>query len=361
MHKLPLLQMFAGRESLLWQVMIIYNNEQYIGKQLAANLFNRSGVFVLPAYTLLTAEHVRLISQHQIRLEAHDVVQLDNAVYYQLAVDECTAAMERIFEQLRYTKSRRLPMIELRGEVIPFIQQVGEKNDFFGILAALQSKDDYTYRHNVAVGILSTLLGRWLKLRPEELSSLTIAATLHDIGKVMIPSDILAKTEELTAEERELLKKHTTYGYEMIRDTVGTSHMQALVALQHHERMDGSGYPFGVQGHRITDFSKIVAVTDIFHAMTSDRYHRPAAPLYEVLRQMENDVFGKLDPYICRVFINKLMQSMIGNEVLLTDGRTGKIVMILAHDPLHPLVNIDEDFIDLSRHRDLGIVRVLPQ
>ncbi|WP_128083470.1 hypothetical protein [Paenibacillus sp. DMB5] len=76
---------------------------------------------------------------------------------------------------------------------------------------------------------------------------------------------------------------------------------------------------------------------------------------------MEDDVFGKLDPYICRVFINKLMQSMLGNDVVLTDGRTGKIILILAHDPLRPLVNIGEDFVDLSRHRDLGIVRVIPQ
>jgi HD-GYP domain-containing protein (c-di-GMP phosphodiesterase class II) len=177
----------------------------------------------------------------------------------------------------------------------------------------------------------------------------------------MIPAEILTKPGPLSEEEYALMKKHTTLGYEMIRDTVGTTHMQALVALQHHERMDGSGYPFGVLGHRITDFSKIVAVADIFHAMTSDRFYRTAAPLYEVLRQMDDSVYGKLDPYICSVFINKLMQSMIGNEVLLTDGQVGKIIMILAHDPLRPLVNIGDDFIDLSRHRQLGIVRVIPQ
>ncbi|OKP66168.1 hypothetical protein A3844_08215 [Paenibacillus helianthi] len=337
------------------------SNEQYIGKQLIDNLFNHNGVFVLPAMTLLSSEHIRLITQHRIILQPHDVIQLDSEAFYQLAVDDCTEAMENIFEQFRYTKSKRLPMLELRNEVIPFIQQVSEKNDFFGILAALQSKDDYTYRHNVAVGILSTLLGKWLKLSPEDLGMLTIAATLHDIGKIMIPAEILTKPGPLNEEEFTIMKKHTTLGYEMIRDTVGTSHMQALVALQHHERMDGSGYPFGVLGHRITEFSKIVAVTDIFHAMTSDRYYRSAAPLYEVLKQMEDNSFGKLDPYICSVFINKLMQSMIGNDALLTDGQIGKIIMILAHDPLRPLVNIGEDFIDLSKHRTLGIVRVLPQ
>jgi HD-GYP domain-containing protein (c-di-GMP phosphodiesterase class II) len=338
---LPITAAVHSGGRLHWQVRNMNNsNEQYIGKQLAANLFNHSGVFVLPAMTLLSGEHIRLISQHKILLEPHDVLQVDNAAFYQLAVDDCTAAMESIFDQLRYTKTKRLPMIELRNEVIPFIQQVSEKNDFYGILAALQSKDDYTYRHNVAVGIISTLLGKWLKLKP---------------------ADILTKPGPLNEEEYALMKKHTTLGYEMIRDTVGTTHMQALVALQHHERMDGSGYPFGVLGHRITDFSKIVAVADIFHAMTSDRFYRTAAPLYEVLRQMDDNVYGKLDPYICSVFINKLMQSMIGNEVLLTDGRIGKIIMILAHDPLRPLVNIDDDFIDLSRHRQLGIVRVIPQ
>lgn len=335
--------------------------ESFIGKQLVANLFNDKGVFVLPALTLLNAEHIRLISQHKIILESHDVVHLDSAEFFQLAIDDCTAAIENIFDQIRHNKNKRIPMLEVRNEVIPFIQQVSEKNDFYGVLAALQSKDDYTYRHNVAVGILSTLLGKWLKLKPEDLSTLTIAATLHDIGKMRIPDELLTRPGPLTDEEYQLMKKHTTYGYEMIRDTIGTNHLQALVALQHHERMDGSGYPFGVLGNRITDFSKIVAVADVFHAMTSDRFYRKASPLYEVLLQMEESVFGKLDPYICRVFINKLMQSMIGNEVELTDGRTGKIIMILTTDPLRPLVNIDDDFIDLSKHRSIGIMRVIPQ
>lgn len=337
------------------------SNDNFIGKQLITNLFNDKGVFVLPAKTLLSTDHIRLIKQHKIILDASDVIQLDKTAFFQIAVDDCTTAMENIFEQIRYNKSKRLPMIELRNEVIPFIQQVSERNDFYGILAALQSKDDYTYRHNVAVGILSTLLGKWLKLKPEDLGMLTIAATLHDIGKMMIPAEILTKEGPLTDEEYQLMKKHTTYGYEMIRDTVGTNHLQALVALQHHERMDGSGYPFGLLGHRITDFSKIVAVVDIFHAMTSDRFYRKASPLYQVLIQMQDDVFGKLDPYISRVFIDKLMQSMLGNEVELTDGRVGKIILILSHDPLRPLVNIGEEFVDLSRERTLGIVRVIPQ
>lgn len=335
------------------------SNKLYIGKQLGTDIFNDKGVFVLPAMTMLNSGHIRLLEQHRIFLGSQDIIELDTTAFFQIAVDDCTTAMEMIFDQIRFTK--KLPINELRDEVIPFIEQVTEKNDFYGMLTALQSKDDYTYRHNIAVGILSTLLGKWLKMEPEELSMLTIAATLHDIGKIMIPAEILTKPGALTADEFEVMKKHTTIGYELIRDTVGTSHTQAMVALQHHERMDGSGYPFGVQGHRITDFSKIVAVADVFHAMTSDRVYRKASPLYQVLKEMGESAFGKLDPYVCRVFMDKLMQSMIGNEVELTDGRVGRIIMIIPHDPLRPLVNIGEEFIDLSKERELGIVRVFPQ
>lgn len=335
------------------------SNKRFIGKQLGVDLFNSNGVFVLPAMTLLNTEHIRLLDQHRIFLEDLDIIEIDSAAFFHIAVDDCTTAMEMIFDQIKFSK--KVPLQELRSEVIPFIDKVTEKNDFYGMLSALQSKDDYTYRHNIAVGILSTLLGKWLKMDPEELGMLTVAATLHDIGKIMIPAEILAKPGPLTDEEYEFMKKHTTIGYELIRDTVGTDHMQALVALQHHERMDGSGYPFGVLGHRITDYSKIVAVADVFHAMTSDRLYRKASPLYEVLKQMGESAFGKLDPYICRVFMDKLMQSMIGNEVELTDGRVGQIIMILPHDPIRPLVKIDQIFIDLSKERTLGIVRVFPK
>jgi HD-GYP domain-containing protein (c-di-GMP phosphodiesterase class II) len=335
------------------------SNKAYIGKQLGRDLFNDKGLFVLPAMTLLNADHLRLLERHGIYLDESDIIQLDSATFFQIAVDDCAAAMERVFEQVKI--NRRVPVNQLRAEVLPFIHEVTEKNDFYGMLSALQSKDDYTYRHNIAVGIISTLLGKWLKMDTEELAMLTIAATLHDIGKIMIPEEILIKAGPLTDEEFQTMKKHTTIGYELIRDTVGTSHMQALVALQHHERMDGSGYPFGVMGHRITDFSKIVAVADVFHAMISDRSYRKASPLYEVLKQLGESTFGKLDPYICRVFMDKLMQSMIGNEAQLTDGRMGRIILILPHDPLRPLINIEEEFIDLSKERSLGIVRVFPQ
>lgn len=145
----------------------------------------------------------------------------------------------------------------------------------------------------------------------------------------------------------------------MIKETVGTNHRQALVALQHHERQDGTGYPLGIRADKIDFFSRIVAVADVFHAMTSKRTYRNASPFYEILKQMQQDAYGALDPRIIGLFLNKVMQSLIGNEVLLTDGRTGSIVMIKPHDPFHPLVRIEEAFLDLSKEPTLHIEQVI--
>lgn len=334
-------------------------NEIFSGRQLKNDLFSPSGVFVLPAMTTLTPDKLRTLEMHRITLEEKELLPSGgSAEEIQRAVDEATERMEHIFLQIR--ADRRVPLAELKEQVIPLVNEVADSGNFYRILTALQSKDDYTYRHGLAVGILSTLLGRWMKLPPGALRRLTIAATLHDIGKIIVPSHILNKEGPLTPEEFEEMKEHTTYGYQIITDTPGASHEMALVALQHHERLDGGGYPFGLQGHRITEFARIVAVTDIFHAMCSDRVYRSASPLYEVLRQMRDSIFGELDPLACNLFLDKIMQSMIGNDVDLTDGSRGTIIMSLAHDPLRPLVLRNGDFIDLSSKRELDIVRVLP-
>jgi HD-GYP domain-containing protein (c-di-GMP phosphodiesterase class II) len=239
------------------------------------------------------------------------------------------------------------------------IHQTTEQPDLLGLLLSLQSKDDYTYRHNVGVGLIAALIGKWLNLKENELTQLTIAATLHDIGKVKIPTDILNKPGKLTKDEFALMKKHTIFGYQMLTETIGINHRQALVALQHHERQDGSGYPFRVGATKIDLFSRIVAVADVFHAMTSNRAYRDASPFYMILKQIHDNAFGAFDAQIIHLFLNKMMQSLVGNEVLLTDGRTGSIIMINPLDPLRPLVRLETVFVDLSKESELFMEQVI--
>ncbi|MBJ6363018.1 HD-GYP domain-containing protein [Paenibacillus sp. GCM10012307] len=334
-------------------------NKAFLGMSLRRDLFNQNGVFIAPARTVLLEDHIELIDRHGIHLDSFDVQPAEKKLAVQDHIDSTTACIQDMFKDIRYSKT--IPMQAIREEIVPVIQQTAEHTDFYELFATLQTKDDYTYRHNIAVGVLSTLLGRWVGVSESDLPNLTLAATLHDIGKVNIPEDVLLKPGKLTDEEFELMKRHTILGYQMIKKTAGADHLHALVALQHHERQDGSGYPFGLHGEQIVPFSRIVAVADVFHAITSDRPYRKAFPMYETLQQMNQHAFGQLDPHICTMFINKMMQAMLSHEVLLTNGQKGTIVFINPHAPLHPLVNVEDQFIDLNTSPSLQIVQVSPK
>lgn len=333
------------------------SNQQLIGKKLKKDMYNQAGVLVLSAMTVLNSEHMKELKAHSITLNDDDVEPENEKSEFHQRIDDSVLKMEEIFQDIRFMK--QIPLMDIRQQIIPVIHQAVEEKDLFRLFSYLQPEDDYLYRHNIAVGIIATLIGKWLQLKENELSQLTIAATLHDVGKVKIPLEILHKPEQYTPEEFKMMKKHPIFGYEMIKETVGTNHRQALVALQHHERQDGSGYPLGMKGDQIDFFSRIVAVADVFHAMSSKRNYRNASPFYETLKQMHQNAFGALDPRIVHLFIDKMMQSTIGQEVMLTDGRTGNVVMLHRHDLFRPLVSINGDFFDLSKESSLHIDQIL--
>ncbi|WP_240762536.1 HD-GYP domain-containing protein [Paenibacillus thalictri] len=324
-------------------------------------MFNQTGVLVAAAGTVLNHSELEKLQFHGIELREDDVEAAGSFAGKMMEqselINQGVRKISPIFEEMRMTK--QVPLLEIRQNILPIIHQTTEQPNLFGLFASLQSKDDYTYRHNIGVGVIATLIGRWLGLTEAELSQLTMAATLHDIGKVKIPLEILNKPGKYTEEEFSMMKRHAVYGYQILKETVGINHRQALVALQHHERQDGSGYPLGIGGNKIDFFSRIVAVADIFHAMTSKRVYRDASPFYETLKQMENNAFGVLDPRIVRLFLDKVMGMLVGNEVLLTNGKNGTIVMVHPQDPMHPLVHIDGTFLDLRSEPGVHIQQVV--
>lgn len=273
---------------------------------------------------------------------------------------EAIDVMHEVWEKIRISK--QIPLAELRLRVIPTLRRSIERLPPLRLLAMLQAsreKQDYLCLHSVAVGTISLLLGKWSNLSEPELLQLATSAILHDVGKIQIPADLLGKPGPLSEEEFDSMKRHTLIGFEMIKKTVGTTHRQAMVALQHHERFDGSGYPLGLTGDNIDLFSRIVAVADVFHAMASKTAYRSPSPLYEVLRQMESGAYGSFDPAIVSLLIRKFMQALIGCEVRLTDGTIAKIVLVHPHRETRPLVQAGDVFIDLSQNYSLQIEQVL--
>lgn len=333
-----------------------------IGNRVNHDIYSKEGVLLVPSSTITTQEHVNKLMKHDINLISLDV-KPNNAYKdmkyseYEKDIDDVVLLASRLFEEIRETKT--IPLANLRRDVLPVIHEAVDAKHIVNLLASLQAKDDYTYRHNIAVGMISNLIGTWMGLEHQELLQLTTAALLHDVGKMFTPVEILNKPDRLTEEEYAIMKNHCLLGYEVLKKTIGINHRQALVALQHHERMNGSGYPFGLTKDKIDLFSRIVSVADIFHAMTSKRVYRNPLPFNEVLDQMEKDVYGVLDPAITRLFIEKIMNRLIGHSVLLTNGSEGTILMLQTHNPTRPLIQVGNKFIDLSQDLSIHIKNIV--
>lgn len=243
--------------------------------------------------------------------------------------------------------------------VTPLIDEVLSHNNVLGRLRQIETGDAYTFNHSMGVSILSTMIGKWMNYSPSDLNRLATAAMLHDVGKGKIPLEILNKPGPLTAEEFETMKKHAVYGYEMIKGTEGMDHDICSGILQHHERMDGSGYPFGIKGDRIHEFARIIAIADIFDAMTSNRVYKTKQSPFKVAEILAEGSFASLDPYIANVFLSNISKFYVGNIVKLSTGEVGEIILLNQQMATKPLVKIENGFIDLLKHKEIEIIDVI--
>lgn len=331
---------------------------ELIGKRTSLDIYGRDGSLLIPALDTITYDHALRLQREGITVNLNELEETENIPEYDAKIiDEIVEEIQDIFRDIRKTKE--IPISQIREDIIPHIHLAGESYHVLKLFTALQAKDDYTHRHNIAVGALANVIGSWMELSEQELLELTMAGLLHDVGKMLVPREILNKPGPLTDEEFEEMKRHTIYGYELLKKTAGVSHRQALVALQHHERMDGSGYPYQLKRDEIDLFSRIVAVADVFHAMSSNRVYQDRSPFYEVLAEMEWEMFAKLDPKITYLFIEQTMYSLIGSRVLLTDGREGTIVLVPSNDPTKPLIKLENEFVNLRTTKNLGIDQIL--
>jgi len=224
----------------------------------------------------------------------------------------------------------------------------------------VRRQDDYTFHHSVNVAIICGVLGKWLGYVGKEWQDLILAGLLHDIGKTQIPLEILNKPGKLMPEEMEIMQLHTTRGYKLLRDKPGIPQGVIHGILQHHERFDGSGYPLAVPGDQIHRYAKIIAVADIYDAMTSDRvYHRKSSP-FAVVEMVVGEMFNKLDPEIVTIFLNNVRDYFIGNIVELSDGRQAEVIYLGQFMAARPIVvTEDKEYIDLECNKTLSIVKVI--
>lgn len=228
----------------------------------------------------------------------------------------------------------------------------------FDMLHSMRNFDDETYLHSINVALISNVLGRWLNFTRRDLDTLTLCGLLHDIGKLVIPPEIIKKPGKLTDAEHETMMSHPLRGYNILRAQKANIHVQ-MTAMMHHERCDGSGYPLGIKAEQIDRFAKVVMVADVYEAMTAARVYRGPLCPFEVIGIFESEGLAQYDTRTVMTFLEHVNQTYLHNNVRLSNQSVGEIVMMNPTSLSKPVIKVGNDFIDLSREHNLYIEAIL--
>ncbi|MGG2025806.1 HD-GYP domain-containing protein [Gottfriedia sp. S16(2024)] len=221
--------------------------------------------------------------------------------------------------------------------------ELWQQNDVLSLLADLIIYDECIFRHSLNVAMYSLGIGTILDLSKIQLNLLGLGALLHDIGKMVIPKKILNKRDRLTEEEYSYIKQHTIAGYDILRQVPTIHPVIADCALQHHERINGSGYPKGIFGEEMHLFSKIIGIADFFDAVTSNRVYRQAMLPHEGLTLLNSGSDKLFDARLVSIFNDLLTIYPTGLYVKLSDGRRGIVFRQNDVSTDRPVVRIFEE------------------
>jgi HD-GYP domain-containing protein (c-di-GMP phosphodiesterase class II) len=230
----------------------------------------------------------------------------------------------------------------------------------------LKFYDEYTYRHSVDVGVLSIAIGKAMGLNHKRLHDLGKAAFFHDLGKMLVPQAILNKPGKLTDKEFDVMKQHSNLGRDFVYEILMQKSDIYNSVLHHHERFDGRGYPYGIKGHKIPLFARIIAVADVFDAISSTRSYKMARIATEGYEYVMANAGLHFDPEIVEVFCKTIAPFPVGMTVKLSNGLHAVVVRNNTNFMSRPLIRAFKaenpmcyDYIDLSSGRDVQNITII--
>lgn len=232
------------------------------------------------------------------------------------ALDKIIINMESILDEIMTNKNLMINMLDLK------------------------SFDDYTFAHSLNVSILSIIIGIEYGLSKKELENLALGALLHDIGKVFIGNEIINKPSKLTKEEFEKIKNHPKLGYDYLSKFYSLNTSVLIGALDHHEKFDGTGYPSSYKGEEISLFGRIIAIADVYDALTSERPYRKGMFPSEAIEFIMSNSGVHFDPDLVKIFLKKAAPYPVGMCVKLSSGLIGIVVENYEESCLRPKIRV---------------------
>lgn len=241
------------------------------------------------------------------------------------------------------------------------LDMISNEKGQVGVLDMLHNMheyDDSTFSHCMNVALICNVFANWLKMDNSEVTLATACGLFHDIGKLLISHDILAKPGKLTAEEYAQIQKHPVSGYQMLLSQDVDDHVR-YAALMHHERCDGTGYPMHLSGNQLDKYARIVAIADVYDAMTATRVYRGPMCPFRVIEIFETEGFQKYDVEFLLTFLENVVNTYIQNRCKLSDGREGDIIYINKDKLSRPIVQCGTEYVNLMEHPELNIAELL--
>ncbi|WP_066500699.1 HD-GYP domain-containing protein [Abyssisolibacter fermentans] len=262
----------------------------------------------------------------------------------------------------RFNNERRQHINNLSKISEEILDEILSNKDILINLVDIKSNDAYTLQHSINVAVLSLILGISLNLNKSDLRDLCLGAILHDIGKTMIPKEILQKNGPLTKEEFDIVKTHPQIGYDYLKDCSNISGKARIIALHHHEKYDGTGYPQSLVRNDINKLARIVTIADVYDALTSDRPYRLAMPPNAAIEYLMAGGGTSFDFDMVKIFISKIIPYPIGSLVRLSNGKIATIKNIHERFPLRPFVAVvwggPKQDIDLMKETNIVIKNI---
>jgi HD-GYP domain-containing protein (c-di-GMP phosphodiesterase class II) len=328
-----------------------------VGRILKENVYTEDGQLLLAKGIRMEERHIQYLRQRNIVLSSdwfeESREEIERKEHYQRTVER----VKQLFQQV--AEAKLPPLLDFYHVFYPLFHKYVQSTPFFWEIYELEGTDEYTYRHSINVGILSGIIAKIMGMNHDAIEQIGLAGFFHDMGKLKISPDLLLKREKLTVEEFEEMKRHTIYGYDLL--AMLTDDVSILDgALYHHERMDGSGYPYGIAGEQIPEVAQIIAVADVFDAVSSNRAYKTKKSIYYAANILESEMYGqKLNPTYVIPFLKYLSDCFVGQRAIFADGREGNVILCFPDEPLRPLVLIEGECYDLRKERQIVILDIL--
>ncbi len=339
------------------------------GMTLARTVTNSDMIIILSEGTILTNAHITKLQTLDVPVvyikddfdlsqnyqQASAVLQKNKAFSHDFEVVSKYA--DEVFESL---KDGQIPK-EQTQKVAAHILPMADNSGTIDYLFSLGHRSTTLALHSERVAILSGILAKWMHFGWEEIRTVVTAAFLHDVGKVNFPDTILDKDpDSLEEEDLKIYQKHCQDGADLLKKG-GFNDTIQKVALSHHEKMNGSGFPNTLTGDKIPPYARIVAVADTYDNLTSERAGEIKRTPFYAVSYFVREIYSSLDPVVCVPLLTRIKDSLIGSRVTLSNGHKGIVAMYPNDFSALPIISLDDGGnINLNNAQNVSITQYEP-